>query len=155
MRTTNLLTLTAVLAAVLAGCAEDNPPITREIQWADAETEALVRRACYDCHSNETDWKLIHQLPGVRSWVNSHVYDGRCVLNFSEWDRPQPHASMAAAAVLGQQMPLESYAKHRERGVLTLEERKVLANGITQALTADPPPTGAPDCVLGADTGTQ
>ena len=85
----------ALLCGILAGCAPDNPPVTQEIRWADAETEALVRRACYDCHSNETDWKFMHSLPGVKGWVTGHVYDGRCALNFSEWDRPQPLATMA------------------------------------------------------------
>ena len=142
-----------VMVSTLWGCGENNPPITRDVQWADAETEALVRRACYDCHSNETDWKLMHKIPGVRGWVNGHVYDGRCVLNFSEWDKPQPYAPMAAASVLGHRMPLEAYVKHRERGVLTLEERQILANGITQTLISDPPPSGEPDCVLDSDTG--
>jgi len=33
-----------------------NPAVTAPIKWNSAETEALARRACMDCHSNETVW---------------------------------------------------------------------------------------------------
>lgn len=132
-----------------------NPPVTREIRWADAETAALARRACYDCHSNETDWKVMHTLPGIERWVTQHVTDGRCALNFSEWDTAQPMASLAASDVLSGRMPLASYAQHRPKGRLTPSEQQTLAQGITATLAADPPSTsGATSCSAGSDTGS-
>jgi len=32
-----------------------NPPVTGDLQ-ASAEMKNVLKRACYDCHSNETKW---------------------------------------------------------------------------------------------------
>ena len=46
---------------------------------------AILRRACFDCHTNETRWPLYSRLaPG--SWLMARdVHKGRTHLNFSEW----------------------------------------------------------------------
>ncbi|MEL6347274.1 MAG: heme-binding domain-containing protein [Myxococcota bacterium] len=142
------------IALSLLGCRPDsNPPVTQEIQWVDAETEALARRACYDCHSNETEWKAMHALPFIKGWVTGHVLDGRCALNFSEWDQPQPLATHATGDIMSGRMPLEAYVKHRKQGRLTLEERITLAEGLARTMANDPPPSGGLKCSPYADTG--
>lgn len=61
-----------------------NPPVTSEIR-APAEVKALLRRACYDCHSNETLWPWYTRVAPM-SWVAHYdVSEGREELNFSEW----------------------------------------------------------------------
>ena len=53
---------------------------------APAEVGALLRRACYDCHSNETVWPWYSRVAPA-SWLLSHdVHEGRDTLNFSTWD---------------------------------------------------------------------
>lgn len=50
-----------------------------------APVDSLLRRACYDCHSDETRWPLYAQVAPV-SWLL--VYDvrhGRSNLDFSRW----------------------------------------------------------------------
>jgi hypothetical protein len=61
-----------------------NPP-DRAPLGAPPEVEAIMRRACLDCHSNETRWPLYARLaPG--SWLMSRdVTKGRQHLNLSEW----------------------------------------------------------------------
>jgi hypothetical protein len=61
-----------------------NPPQRFKLD-APAEVEAIMRRACFDCHTNETRWPLYSRLaPG--SWLMSRdVHNGRNHLNFSEW----------------------------------------------------------------------
>ena len=50
------------------------------------EVEAIMRRACFDCHTNETRWPLYARIaPG--SWLMARdVHKGRSHLNFSKWD---------------------------------------------------------------------
>jgi hypothetical protein len=62
-----------------------NPP-ERTPLGAPPEVEAIMRRACLDCHSNETRWPLYSRVaPG--SWLMVRdVTKGRQHLNFSEWD---------------------------------------------------------------------
>jgi len=44
-----------------------------------------LRRACFDCHSNETRWPWYSRLP-IASWlIERDVRTGRGQLNFSRW----------------------------------------------------------------------
>src|ERR1700753_3293118 len=72
----------------------DNPPVTADLMAPPAVKE-ILRRACYDCHSNET--KLVwYDQPAPAYWlVVKDVKAGRRVLNFSNWDsltKPQQEA---------------------------------------------------------------
>jgi hypothetical protein len=61
-----------------------NPP-HRFTPDAPPEALALLRRACFDCHSNETRWPLYSHIFPI-SWVSADdVHKGRNHLNFSEW----------------------------------------------------------------------
>ena len=52
-----------------------------------APVMSTLRRACFDCHSNETRWPWYSALP-VASWLIEHdVREGRGQLNFSRWTR--------------------------------------------------------------------
>jgi len=76
-----------VLAAVqLVPVSRTNPPVTAPVP-APPEVQAILRRACYDCHSHETVWPLQAYLAPL-SWLVAHdVKEGRQELNFSAWDR--------------------------------------------------------------------
>ena len=46
---------------------------------------STLRRACFDCHSNETRWPWYSRLP-IASWlIERDVTAGRGQLNFSRW----------------------------------------------------------------------
>ena len=62
----------------------NNPP-TRFAVDAPPQVAAILRRSCFDCHSNETRWPLYSRIaPG--SWLMAQdVHNGRNHLNFSEW----------------------------------------------------------------------
>jgi hypothetical protein len=61
-----------------------NPPARFQLE-APPEVAAIMRRACFDCHSNETRWPIYSRIaPG--SWLMARdVHNGRNHLNFSEW----------------------------------------------------------------------
>ena len=61
-----------------------NPPARFKLD-APPDVEAILRRACFDCHSNETKWPLYARVaPG--SWLMARdVHKGRSHMNFSEW----------------------------------------------------------------------
>ena len=128
-----------LLGGLLGACIPDNPAVTREIRWADAETEALARRACYDCHSNETDWPWYTRVPGVGAMVKGDVRRAREHMNFSTWDQENKDAEDAPEEVLEGEMPLPLYIKHHEEADLTDAERAALAEGLRATFAADPP----------------
>ncbi len=63
-----------------------NPPVERDVPASPA-VKSVLRRACYDCHSNETQWPWYSRVAPA-SWLVAHdVREGREALNFSTWNR--------------------------------------------------------------------
>jgi hypothetical protein len=70
----------------LLQCERTNPQVSGDIA-APAPVASVLRRACYDCHSNETVWPWYSRLAPVSWLLYRDVTEGRRHLNFSEWDR--------------------------------------------------------------------
>ena len=62
----------------------NNPPERYQFP-GPPEVEAIMKKACFDCHTNETRWPLYARIaPG--SWLMARdVHNGRNHLNFSKW----------------------------------------------------------------------
>lgn len=87
------MTLYALLATVAAlGLLQlipvdrTNPPVEQEIPAAP-QLKSILKRACYDCHSNETLWPWYSRIAPVSWLVAWDVKEGREELNFSTWNR--------------------------------------------------------------------
>ena len=52
--------------------------------------EVILKRSCYDCHSNETRWPWYGYVAPLSWWVERDVELGRKQLNFSEWSSYHP-----------------------------------------------------------------
>lgn len=61
-----------------------NPPVTGEIE-APHEVMTILRRSCFDCHSNETKWPWYSYVAPMSWLVAKDVRDGRRHMNFSQW----------------------------------------------------------------------
>ncbi len=78
-----------LLAIQLLPARRDNPPVTADLE-APPEVRAVLRAACYDCHSHETRWPWYSRVAPV-SWQVAHdVAEGREHLNFSLWGTLEP-----------------------------------------------------------------
>jgi len=66
-----------------------NPPVTNEIQ-APAAVMAILKRVCYNCHSNETVWPWYSNYAPVSWLIASDVSEGREHINFSDWQSLPP-----------------------------------------------------------------
>jgi hypothetical protein len=130
--------LGTVLAVQLVPYGRDhtNPPAIGEPTWDAPETRALAKRACFDCHSNETEWPVYSSIAPV-SWLVQHdVSEGRAVLNFSEWPRPQKEAKKASEEVVEGDMPPVSYTWLHAQACLNAPDRDRLAQGLARTLGA-------------------
>jgi hypothetical protein len=111
----------------------DHPPTTQDAPWPSPQARNLAVAACYDCHSNETDVQWYDRIAPASWLVKSHVDEGRSILNFSEWDRPQPsHEDDWHDAVEHGDMPLRSYTLLHPAGRLSDAERATLVDAIRQ-----------------------
>ena len=75
-----------LVAAQLVPISRENPPVQAEMPAPPAVRD-ILRRACYDCHSNETTWPWYSRVAPVSWWVLDHVNEGREEFNASEWNR--------------------------------------------------------------------
>jgi hypothetical protein len=62
-----------------------NNPVERFALDAPPEVEAILRRSCMDCHSNETRWPWYSRLAPASWLVMRDVRKGRSRFNMSEW----------------------------------------------------------------------
>jgi len=76
----------AFIAIQFVPVSRTNPPVQGDFRGS-TEVVSVLRRACYDCHSNQTVWPWYSRVAPV-SWVIAHdVNEGRAELNFSTWDQ--------------------------------------------------------------------
>jgi hypothetical protein len=123
---------------VRTGAAHANPPVVAEPRWDLPATRALAQRACFDCHSNQTEWPIYSRVPPTSWLVARNVREGRAALNFSEWQRPQDEAREAAEKVLDGEMPPALYTLMHGHARLTDTERATIARGLSATVGASP-----------------
>ncbi len=77
-------TVAALTGIQFVSAQRTNPP-SRDPLVAPPQIERILRRACYDCHSNETRWPWYSHIAPI-SWLVVHdVTVARQEVNFSEW----------------------------------------------------------------------
>ncbi len=76
----------AFLAIQLVPIDRTNPPVETEVP-ASPEARAVLRRACYDCHSNEVVWPWYAKVAPVSWLIARDVREGREEVNYSTWNR--------------------------------------------------------------------
>lgn len=106
-----------------------------------AEVDALLQRACYDCHSNATTYPWYANIQPAGWWLEQHVRDGKRHLNFSEFatyplKRATRKLEETAQEVRNHTMPLASYTWMHPEAKLSDAEVKMLADWATNTRRA-------------------
>jgi Haem-binding domain len=146
-RTVRIVLLSAAGVLVLIqlvpyGRDHDAPPVSAEPLWDSDLTRAFAVAACFDCHSNETEWPWYTNVAPM-SWLTQRDVDGgREALNFSEWDRPQGEAEEITEVVAEGEMPPWYYAMLHSGARLSEQEQRRLIEGLRATLQASPPIPG-------------
>jgi len=109
-----------------------NPPIDSKLTL-NAETKVMevLKKSCYDCHSNETKWPLYASIAPFSFFVASHVNDGRKALNFSNYNNidsktKEKRLKRAITTIKNERMALPSYRFAHESANLSKEENELL-----------------------------
>jgi Haem-binding domain/Cytochrome P460 len=63
----------------------ENRPATSDIS-APANVKAILKKACFDCHSSETKLRWFDRISPVSWMVAKDIKEGRHIINFSEWN---------------------------------------------------------------------
>jgi hypothetical protein len=122
----------ALVIAQLVPVERTNPPVEAEIV-AEPEVHALLRRACYDCHSHATAWPWYAWVAPV-SWLVAHdVNHAREELDFSRFEsydakRQRKKLEELAEEVGEHEMPLWYYLPLHPEARLSDAERTRLVS---------------------------
>ena len=109
-----------------------NPPVTGLVD-APEEVLTTLRRSCWDCHSNETDWPWYAYVAPMKLRVSQHVWMGREHVNFTEWDSydaeelDEAYEDIAKVIDRGR-MPLKDYLLVHRNAKLTTSDRERLVS---------------------------
>ena len=145
MRKIGLILLALILGGFVLiqlvpyGRNHSNPPVISEPAWDSPQTRELAVRACFDCHSNETNWPWYSSVAPISWIVQRHTDEGRESLNFSEWGqgrREGEEGEHLAESIYEGQMPLLSFLLTHPEARLSEVEKQALANGL-QATAGD------------------
>lgn len=79
----------ALVAARLVPAKRTNPPAQGAL-IAPPRIAAILKRACYDCHSNETRWPWYSRVAPISWLIVRDVETARKEINFSEWGSYYP-----------------------------------------------------------------
>jgi len=112
----------------------NNPPVTSEPNWDSPQTRALAKRACFDCHSNETVWPWYSYVAPVSWLVYRDTMEGRRRLNFSEWTSSQRGAGEITEKIQEGEMPPAIYLPMHPAARLTAAEKQQLITGFNNSL---------------------
>ncbi len=125
-----------------------NPP-SKDPLAGPAQVKAVLERACYDCHSNETRWPWYAYVAPMSWLVGDHVTEGRRELNFSEWramsagDRAEMREEIYEEAAEGN-MPPSDYLLLHSDAALSAEDLAILREWSAASYGDEPKISPAP-----------
>jgi hypothetical protein len=96
-----------------------------------ANVQGILKKSCYDCHSNNTKYPWYSEIQPVGWWLQYHVNEGKAAMNLSEYLAYEPkdqHHIMEELMeeVKENHMPLNSYLWIHKGAKLTKEEKETM-----------------------------
>jgi mono/diheme cytochrome c family protein len=111
-----------------------NPPTVKEPNWDSTKTRELTKQACFDCHSNETNWRWYTNFAPFSWLVQRDVDEGRRKLNFSEWGSRPHEVDEIGEVILEGEMPPFQYLIIHPEARLNDQEKNQLVTGLSNSL---------------------
>jgi len=128
-----------LIQLVPIGHGHTNPAVVSEPAWDSSRTRQLAKRACFNCHSNETIWPWYSGIAPI-SWLTERdVKGGRSHLNFSDWNSSQGETENGEAEKVEDRvrtgaMPPWFYLPMHPEAKLTPDEKKALIDGLQKSM---------------------
>ncbi len=109
-----------------------NPSVEADL-IANEKVKSILKRSCYDCHSNETRYPLYSYTFPASIFLAHHVEEGREELNFSNWEilsesKKATKAGDIIEELEKKEMPLFSYTLVHRDAILSSEEIEIIKN---------------------------
>ncbi len=106
---------------------------------ASTEIKTIIKDACYDCHSYETQYPWYTYVAPISFWIKGHIKGGRQHLNFSIWnsyDAKKQHHKLEECIeeIKANNMPLKSFTWTHQEAKLTDQQRTLILDWINSKM---------------------
>ena len=120
-----------------SGQAQSATDITHVVPVPDT-VMALLKIACYDCHSDSTRYPWYNHITPVNWWLKNHIDEGKRHLNYSRYTtgsykRKMRRLEETADQVEKHEMPISSYLWIHKDAKLTDAQRKLIIDWANNA----------------------
>ena len=98
---------------------------------APQNLQALIKNACYDCHSNNTRYPWYANIQPFGWWLSHHIKEGKKELNLSEFGsythrRQLSKLKNIRSSIQDGSMPLASYTLIHKTAKFSEEQKKIV-----------------------------
>jgi hypothetical protein len=110
-----------------------NPTVVSDLLASSApppHVAAMLRSACYDCHSSETKWPWYSRVAPMSWLIANDVRDGRENLNLSDWPKDSTRAAkrlenMSEEIGYGDMPPKKYTAIHADARLTEIQRKEL------------------------------
>lgn len=111
-----------------------------KIYSVPANVQSILQNACYDCHSNNTNYPWYVNIQPMAWIMKRHIDNGKAKLNFSEFGNNTTRKRISKLKEISNQikddeMPISSYRLMHKNANLTKEEKVLIMEWMNK--TAD------------------
>lgn len=117
---------------------KENPSVDKKIDYnqvthASLEIQKILKKACYDCHSNEVKYPWYSSIAPISWFIKEHVNQGKEYVNFSEYGKYNRYQkenikSSLYRVIENKTMPLNSYLWMHKEANLSEKDYILLLN---------------------------
>ena len=108
---------------------------------APKEVMAILKKSCYDCHSNNTKYPWYSDIAPISWQVHSNIKNGRAWMNFSIWnkydEKKKQKLYKGIVDALNIKMPPAEYLLVHKEARLSPKERKLLQDWAKKHIKED------------------
>ncbi len=100
--------------------------------------QVFLMHACYDCHSNNTNYPWYVNIQPMGWLMANHIKEGKSVLNFSEFGNYSTRKQLSkltgiANSIKDNVMPLSSYKWMHKNARIDKDEKAIIINWVEQS----------------------
>ena len=114
--------------------------ISKTVSISDS-VQTVLKKACFDCHSNNTNYPWYSNIQPVGWFLANHVSEGKRRLNFSEFGSYSQRRQLSklngiANSIKDDIMPLSSYKLMHKNAQLSTNEKTLIINWTQQLMAS-------------------
>jgi hypothetical protein len=114
---------------------EITPAHITKVMNVPSNVESILKRSCYDCHSDHTVWPWYSSVAPVSWLVADDVVKGRKKMNFSQWSKipdskKEARLNEICEEIKSDEMPMPKYLYIHGDAKLTQADKDILCKWV-------------------------